>query len=35
MEQYSKLTKEKVLEVAKKYIDPTQKISIYYLPKQN
>ena len=35
MEQYSKLTKEKVLEVAKKYIDPAQKISIYYLPKQN
>ena len=35
MEQYSKLTKEKVLEVARKYIDPAQKISIYYLPKQN
>lgn len=35
MEQYSRLTKEKVLEVAKKYIDPNQKISIYYLPKQN
>lgn len=35
MENYSSLTKEKVLEVAKKYIDPDQKISIYYLPKQN
>ena len=35
MENYTSLTKEKVLEVAKKYIDPAQKISIYYLPKQN
>lgn len=35
MEQFSSLTKEKVLEVARKYVDPNQKISIYYLPKQN
>ena len=35
MEHYSSLTKEKVLDVARKYIDPNQKISIYYLPKQN
>ncbi|HIZ87552.1 MAG TPA: insulinase family protein [Candidatus Coprenecus pullistercoris] len=32
---YAGITKEQVIEVAKKYIDPAQKISIYYLPKQN
>ena len=35
LEKYSQLTKEKVIEVAKKYLTPEQKISIYYLPKQN
>lgn len=34
-EKYSGLTKEKVIEVARKYIVPEEKISIYYLPKQN
>ena len=35
LENYTRFTKEQVIEVAKKYIDPMQKISIYYLPKQN
>lgn len=35
MEKFSQFTKEQVLEIAKKYVDPNQKISIYYLPKQN
>ena len=35
LENYTKFTKEQVIEIAKKYIDPVQKISIYYLPKQN
>lgn len=34
LKAYSGITKEQVLETAKKYIDPNQKISIYYLPKQ-
>lgn len=35
LEKYSQFTKEEVIEIAKKYIKPEQKISIYYLPKQN
>lgn len=34
LEKYQALTKEKVIEVAKKYIVPQEKISIYFLPKQ-
>lgn len=35
LEKYRNITKEDVINVAKKYIRPEQKISIYYLPKQN
>ena len=32
-EKYSRLTKEDVINVAKKYIVPQEKVSIYFLPK--
>lgn len=35
IEKYSEFTKEEVIEIAKKYIVPEEKISIYYLPKQS
>lgn len=35
MDKYTQFTKEQVIEIARKYIVPQEKVSIYYLPKQN
>lgn len=34
-EKYNQFTKDQVIDIARKYINPDEKISIYYLPKQN
>ncbi len=34
LENYTQFTKEEVLEIAKKYFVPAEKISLYYLPKE-
>jgi predicted Zn-dependent peptidase len=35
IEKYRKVTREGIMEAAKKYLDPTKRVVLYYLPKQS